>query len=142
MTRHLRYSLNVLPFVVALVILMVLPRLERALFPVVSDFVVTSLTKTPEYVVVSGYMRKTRDCTFVGVQAVAVQEAHEHDIPLIFLDARNNNATRPLGSQAWGPWKVTFPTTYADSVKLTSTHRCHPFYATDTPLANIPLREH
>lgn len=140
MSRHLRYSLNVLPFVVALSILMILPRLERALLPVVTGFVVTSMTKTPEHVVLSGYMRKDRDCIFVGVQAVAIQDAHEHDVPLIFLDARNNNATRPQGSQAWGPWKVTVPALYADSIKLISTHRCHPFYTTDTELASIPLR--
>jgi hypothetical protein len=107
----------------------------------VKDFGVTSLVVTADSVEMSGYMRKVRDCKFIGVQALAVDgSGHEHDAPLIFLDAKNNNATRPQGTQGWGPWKVTIKTKDADSVRLVSTHRCHWVYANDTSLANIPLR--
>lgn len=142
MTRHLRYSLNILPFVTAILVLMIVPRLEKWLMPVVSDFVVASVWAETDAVFMTGYMRKARDCTFVGVQAVTFQEGHEHDVPLVFLDTRNNNATRPPGTQAWGPWMVTVRTDHADAVKLTATHRCHPFYTTDTVLATVPLRGH
>lgn len=142
MTRNVRYGLNALPALIALLLVMLVPRIEHYLFPVVRDFVVVGMTKEPEAVTINGYMRKVRDCTFVGVQAVAMAGGVEVDVPLIFLDAKNNNATRPQGTQGWGPWRVTVKVSDADSIKLTSTHRCHWVYANDTHLANIPLREY
>lgn len=143
MTRNTRYSLNMLPALVALFLAITLPYLERLLFPVVKDFVVVGMVKEPQAVTINGYMRKVRDCKFVGVQAVSIDSSgHEQDAPLIFLDAKNNNATRPQGTQTWGPWQITVKVADADSVRLTATHRCHYVYANDTLLANIPLREY
>ena len=143
MTRNTRYSLNMLPALVALFLAITLPYLERLLFPVVKDFVVVGMVKEPQAVTINGYMRKVRDCKFVGVQAVAVDATgHEHDAPLIFLDAKDNNATRPQGTQGWGPWRITVQVSDVDSIRLSATHRCHLVYANDTKLANIPLREY
>ena len=142
MTNQTRFSLNALPFVVALFLLIAVPRIEHFLFPVVKDFVVTGMVKEPHAVVINGYMHKVRDCNFVGVQVVTVNDGIEVDAPLIFLDTQNNNATRPKGTQGWGPWQVVVKAEAADAIKLTSTHRCHPFWATDTVLATVPLREH
>lgn len=143
MTRNTRYSLNMLPALVALFLVITLPYLERLLFPVVKDFVVVGMVKEPQAVTINGYMRKARDCKFVGVQAVAVDATgHEHDAPLIFLDPEDNNATRPQGTQGWGPWRITVQVSDVDSIRLSATHRCHLVYANDTKLANIPLREY
>lgn len=143
MTRNTRYSLSMLPALVALFLVITLPYLERLLFPVVKDFVVVGMVKEPQAVTINGYMRKVRDCKFIGVQAVAVDSSgHEHDAPLIFLDAKDNNPTRPQGTQTWGPWQVTVQVSDADSIRLSATHRCHLVYANDTKLANIPLREY
>lgn len=143
MTRNVRYGLNALPALVALFLVIALPYLERSLFPVVKDFVVVGMLKEPQAITINGYLRKVRDCTFVGVQAVAVNSAgHEHDVPIIFLDAKNNNANRPQGTQGWGPWRITVHVSDADYIKLSATHRCHWVYANDTHLANIPLREY
>ena len=135
-----RVFIGLLPALVAALLVMLLPRIEQAAFPVVRDFLITNLARTGEHVVMSGYMRKVRDCRFVGVQAIAIDSAgHVHDAPLIFLDAANNNATRPAGGQAWGPWKVTIKAADADALRLVATHRCHWVYAVDTTLANIPM---
>ena len=142
MTSQTRFSLNALPFVVALFLLLAVPRIEHFLFPVVKDFVVTGMVKEPDAVTINGYMHKDRDCNFVGVQTVSISNGIEVDAPLIFLDAKNNNDTRPKGTQGWGPWQITVKVSSADAIKLTSTHRCHPFWATDTVLATIPLREY
>lgn len=142
MTRQTVFALNIMPFVVALLLVMGAPLAEQRLFPVVKDFVVTSLQRQPEAVVVSGYMRKVRDCQFVGIQAVAATGDAEFDVPLQFIDGTDRNATRPQGTQSWGPWRVTVPAIKADSLRLTATHRCHPLWATDTHLALIPLREY
>lgn len=142
MTRNTRYTLNALPALIAFMLVIFTPRLEHYLLPVVRDFVVVGMTKEPEAVTINGYLRKVRDCTFVGVQAVGVVGGVEVDVPLIFLDAKNNNATRPEGTQGWGPWRITVKVAEADSIKLTSTHRCHWVYTTDTHLASIPLREY
>ena len=143
MTRNTRYSLNMLPALVALFLVITLPYLERLLFPVVKDFVVVGMVKEPQAVTINGYMRKVRDCKFVGVHAVAVDATgHEHDAPLIFLDAKDNNAARPQGTQGWGPWRITVQVSDVDSIRLSATHRYHLVYANDTKLANIPLREY
>ena len=142
MTRNVKYTLNALPALVALLLVMLIPRVEHYVFPVVKDFVIVGMVKEPEAVTISGYMRKARDCKFVGVQASAISGGYEVDVPLIFLDAKNNNANRPQGTQSWGPWKVTVKVSDADSIRLVSTHRCHWVYTTDTELANVPLREY
>ena len=143
MTNPTRYGLHLLPALVALFLVVTLPYVEKWLFPVVKDFVVVGMVKEPHAVTINGYMRKVRDCTFVGVQAVALDAAgHEHDVPIVFLDAQNNNANRPQGTQGWGPWRVTVHVSEADGIRLSATHRCHWVYAVDTNLANIPLREY
>ena len=142
-TAQIKVSLNFVPALVAILMVFAMPRLEHLFFPVVGDFVVVGMVKEPEAVTINGYMRKVRDCKFVGVQASAIDATgHEYDAPLIFLDAKNNNATRPQGTQTWGPWQITVKVSDADSVRLSATHRCHYVYANDTLLANIPLREH
>lgn len=142
-SKNTQFSLNILPYVVAMTIIIFLPRVESALMPVVKDFVVTSMSRDESSVTISGYMRKVRTCQFVGIQAAAVRGKTTYDVPLLFLDAKvDSHSTRPSGTQAWGPWRVTLPAVQADEIHLTSTHRCHPVWATDTPLASLPLREH
>lgn len=141
--QRVKFSLNFLPALVAIFLVVMLPKLEHWLFPVIKDFVIVGMVKEPQAVTINGYMRKVRDCKFVGVQATSITpDGHEHDAPLIFLDAKDNNASRPQGTQGWGPWRITVKVADADSVRLTATHRCHWVYANDTTLATVPLREY
>ena len=97
MTRNTRYSLSMLPALVALFLVITLPYLERLLFPVVKDFVVVGMVKEPQAVTINGYMRKVRDCKFIGVQAVAVDSSgHEHDAPLCKCPMPTLSDCRPL----------------------------------------------
>ena len=72
MSKQTAFALRIMPFVLALAIVLGLPIVERLAFPVVRDFVVTSMLKEPSAVMLSGYMRKARDCEFVGVSVTAV----------------------------------------------------------------------
>lgn len=143
-TEQVKVSLNFVPALVAILLVFAMPRLEHLFFPVVKDFAVVGIQREPSAITINGYMRKVRDCAFVGVRAASIDAAgHEHDAPLIFLDTPNNNATRPQGTQTWGPWRVTIKTeSNAESVRLTATHRCHWVYANDTDLINIPLKDY
>lgn len=142
MSKQTEFALRIMPFVLAMAIVLVLPILERLAFPVVRDFVVTSMLKEPSAVMLSGYMRKARDCEFIGVSVTAVSGSDYYDVPIYFLDGGAQNSTRPTGTQGWGPWRITLPAVQADEVRLRSTHRCHPFWTVDTELAIIPLRAH
>ncbi len=140
--KQAKTSLNFIPALVAILLVFAMPRLEDLVFPVVRDFAVVGVHREPSAITINGYLRKVRDCTFVGVQAITVDSTgHGHDAPLIFLDTPNNNIARPTGTQTWGPWRVTIKTdSDAESVRLTATHRCHWVYANDTDLINIPLK--
>lgn len=142
--QRVNLSLNFLPVLVAILLVFAMPRLEHLIFPVVRDFAVVGIQREPGAITIDGYLRKVRDCKFVGVAAVTVDSTGRgHDAPLIFLDTPNNNITRPTGAQAWGPWRVTIRTDSNDeSIRLTATHRCHWVYANDADLINIPLKEY
>lgn len=141
MSRQTRYALNVMPFALAVFLLLFVPRFEAWVFPVVKDFVVTGMVKEPGHVVLSGYMRKNRDCQFRAVNAEALMGDHWADVPLRFLDSENHTATRPTGTQSWGPWQVTVPVSWATrDIRLTAVHSCHPVWPTESVLAVIPIK--
>lgn len=141
MSRQTHYALNVLPFALALFLMLFLPRFEAWLFPVVKDFVVTGMAKEPGYVTLTGYMRKSRDCRFRAVNAEALLGDQWADVPLRFMDSSNHTATRPTGTQPWGPWRVTVPVSLAtQDIRLSAVHSCHPAWPTESRLAVIPIK--
>jgi len=130
-------ALVVWPYVFAGMVYMLAPAVESALLPVVKDFVVTKYERKDDHIVASGYMRKIRSCQFIGVQATTEINGETVDLPINFQDNVISNATRPVGTQAWGPWKVYIPNVKGQVIKLTSTHRCHFLYSTDTVLTEL-----
>ena len=139
---YVKLVLRVLPILTAVLLLIVLRWAEYTFFPVVKNFHLTSIERVDNYIVMQGYMRKVRDCRYVGVSAEGITPSGHVDLPLRFLDAAivNDNTTRPRGTQNWGPWRVAIPTVpNINTVVLYSVHSCHLAWETTTELARLPL---
>ena len=140
---YIKLVLQVLPILTAILLLTVLRWAEYIFFPVVKDFHLTSLERVDNYIVMQGYMRKVRDCRYVGVSAEGTTPSGHVDLPLRFLESNtgNDNTTRPQGTQSWGPWRVVIPTVpNINTVVLYSVHSCHLAWETTTELARLPLQ--
>ena len=139
---YIKLVLRVLPILMAILLLAAFRWAEYAFFPVIKDFHLTSMERVDNYIVMQGYMRKVRDCRYVGVSAEGVTPSGYVDLPLRFLESSivNANTTRPQGTQNWGPWRVVIPTVpNINTVVLYSVHSCHLAWETTTELARLPL---
>ena len=139
---YIKLVLRVLPILIAILLLTALRWAEYIFFPVVKDFHLTSLERVDNYIVMQGYMRKVRDCRYVGVSAEGTTTSGHVDLPLRFLESNivNDNTTRPQGTQNWGPWRVIIPAVpNINTVVLYSVHSCHLAWETTTELARLPL---
>ena len=139
---YIQLVLRVLPILIAILLLTAFRWAEYAFFPVVKNFHLTSIERVDNYIVMQGYMRKVRNCRYVGVSAEGITTSGHVDLPLKFLDSAiiNDNTTRPQGTQNWGPWKVVIPTVpNINTVMLYSVHSCHLAWETTTELARLPL---
>ena len=140
---YIKLVLRVLPILIAILLLTALRWAEYIFFPVVKDFHLTSLERVDNYIVMQGYMRKVRDCRYVGVSAEGTTTSGRVDLPLRFLESNsvNDNTTRPQGTQNWGPWRVVIPSApNINTVVLYSVHSCHLAWETTTELARLPLQ--
>lgn len=111
--------------------------LEPLYFPVVRNWTAESMVRTDRKIEISGHMRKTRDCTFLGVSAVGVTNTGDKIwLPMLFRDnVTDHTYTRPVGAQGWGPWSVTIPLeAHVREIEFRSAHQCHILWATVTKL--------
>lgn len=142
MSKQTEIALRLWPLVLGMLIILGSMKIEHLAFPVVEDFHISKMERKGDYVVMSGFMRKTRNCTFVGVSAELVQGKTILQIPLTYLDSvSDHTATRPIGTQGWGPWQILIPAVQSNAtVALTATHKCHLWWTTQSHLANIPAK--
>ena len=139
---YIKLVLQVLPILIAILLLAALRWAEYVFFPVVKNFHLTSIERVDNYIVMQGYMHKVRDCRYVGVSAEGITPSGRVDLPLRFLESAivNDNTTRPQGTQNWGPWRVVIPSApNINTVVLYSVHSCHLAWETTTELARLPL---
>lgn len=137
-----RISMRVLPVFLAVLILVLAKGAEFYFMPVVKGFHLTNIERVDNKIVMSGYMRKVRDCQFVGVSAAGITEDGKVDLPLKFLDPDRlmDNGTRPTGTQAWGPWRIAVPTSpNVVAIDLESVHSCHIAWPSTTHLARVAI---
>lgn len=137
-----RVALRILPIFIAAFLLLSLRWMEYTFMPVVKDFHLTSIERAGGYVIMQGYMRKVRNCKYVGISVEGLTPSGHVDLPLRFLDANivNDNTTRPQGTQNWGPWKVIIPASpNILALDFHSIHSCHLAWETTTELATVPL---
>ena len=114
--------------------------LEPVFMPVVTHFNVETISRDKQVLTLSGSLIKARPkCQFAGV-TVKLEDSDAH-LTLVFRDNRKDDtATRPEGYQVWGPWTVELPPGHESGVIIfTSLHRCHPGWATATPLTRISV---
>ena len=118
----------------AVFLLFAVSEVEPLLFPVVQVWSPTQTDHLEKGFTISGYMVKTRNCKFVGVQ---VEDQNGIELPITFLDNRGDDReSRPVGSQPFGPWVIQLrPDSY--KIKLSSVHDCHPVWTTTTALGTI-----
>ena len=142
MSKHTEIALRLWPMVLGMLIILGAMKIEHLVFPVVEDFLISKIERKGDYVVMSGFMHKTRNCTFVGVSAELVQGKSVVQIPLTYLgNTTDHTATRPTGTQGWGPWQILIPAVQSNAiVSLTATHKCHLWWTTQSRLANIPAK--
>lgn len=137
---YFRVGVKVVPFFVAVLLLVLAKGFEFYFMPVVKDFHLTQIKRDGGYTIMSGYMRKARDCQFVGVSATGITEGGKVSLPLRFMDSANDNDTRPTGMQNWGPWRIVIPASpHVLAVELDSVHACHIAWPSTTHLARVPV---
>lgn len=139
---YFRIGVKVVPFFVAVLLLVLTKGFEFYFMPVVKDFHLTQIRRDGGYIIMSGYMRKVRDCQFVGVSAAGVTDGGKVSLPMKFMNSEsaNDNDTRPTGMQKWGPWRIVIPTSpNVLSVELDSVHSCHIAWPSTTHLARVPV---
>lgn len=142
MSKQVRWALNIWPFVMALLLFFGCYWGERLFLPVIKDFQIHSFVRVDNKIVVKGYMRKVRECDYVGVVVTAGESASSSvQIPVLFLDNKiDSQATVPVGSQEWGPWSLTIPYLNPKAMfTVKSLHSCHPIWVTETELIVFPL---
>ena len=140
-TRHLTASLRLLPFVVAIGLLLFIPRAEQFFFPVLRDFIIVSIKKEDKVMVVNGYVRKMRDCAYVGTQAWVKHGQARYEVPLVFPTTPSTRVSDPSGPLMWGPITAYLPLTSAEEIHVVMTHRCHPMWVHETQLVRMPVLE-
>lgn len=119
-------------------VLMLGPWIEKQFSPV-TTFAVTTVTCQGGCVTVSGWMRKERACEFVETYARAAgADSIPRVVPVEYRDKNiGKSFTRPTGPQQWGPWYIEASS--GEHVTLYARHRCHPFWTTETLLAEVKV---
>ncbi len=116
--------------------LLVGPWAESKASPVLA-FSVVDTTCQGGCVTVSGTLDKRRDCAFIETYARISRDGGISRIALIEYrgEKLGMKFKRPLGPQAWGPWHVEADS--GDRVEMYARHQCHPFWVTETLLAQV-----
>lgn len=105
-------------------------------FPVVEPLVVTKQELKGDQMVISGWLYKRRNCERIAVLAyVKFTDKPNTSLTLDFYD-NTMQVSRPEGVSEWGPWVMVLPAG-AKQVELYSSHRCHPFWVTQTKLGVV-----
>ena len=100
---------------------------ELEFMPVVDSFTIDDREVVDKKMIVSGTMRKVRNCKFIELSAYA----GSHRLSLEFLE-RHQKASRATGVQEWGPWSLEpVPTV---PIRIVTSHQCHPFWLSTTEM--------
>ena len=98
----------------------------------------TEIIRDADGLLIAGTMVKDRACDFIGVTAKADPNI---SLAIKFMDDDTPGTfSRPTGSQSWGPWKIFTPLApKINTITLTASHACHPFWVTRTEMVNIVI---
>lgn len=126
---------QVMLLIVSVLFILAVRAVDRS-FPVVRGFEVTSQRVTDLSVSIEGSVEKVRDCKLLEINAFTPEG---RKIAINFLDQpiEENQGTRPIGVQFWGPWEI-FNQNNA-SVNIYITHACSVFWSQTTKLTTLTL---
>lgn len=142
MSRSTRFALGIWPIVLGASLVIGANRFEHRYMPVMEDFVVTSMSSDGKNLIMEGYLNKTRNCTFSGLAVTGNKESDPVDLPIKFMDSPYRQENRPTGTQEWGPWQIVIPLApELKTISMSAHHKCHPFWATETHLVDLPLKD-
>lgn len=118
-------------------------RYETSLFPVVTDFTVTSLERSENGLLVSGTMNKRRACEFLEITAYTYPDNDKFAIPTRVTFYDDMVETRSAISQRWGPWSLHIPYEFEEvRVSVHSRHQCNLLYQTHSHLTDFTITNH
>lgn len=116
--------------------------IEHSFMPVIRDFEISKIEHTNTQIYISGWKRKERDCSFIGISAEGINADNERrDLKIVFQESHIPQYPIPIGKHTWGPWAIVMPVD--DNIRiltLTATHRCHPAWNTTTELIELDIK--
>ncbi len=101
---------HVILLTVSVLFVLAVRAIDRS-FPVLKDFEVTSRQITDVSVIIEGKVNKVRDCKLLEINAFT---SEGRKLAINFLDRPigENQGTRPVGIQFWGPGGIVPPEQY------------------------------
>ena len=117
--------------------------IEMAALPVVTDFAVTSISKTSNTYSVTGLYNKRRSCELISTSVLAFAPANPK-LPAVLVHQikhQDPGANLPIGPVVWGPYLMTAPSSFgqATHLKAVSVHRCHALWLHESHYITLPL---
>jgi hypothetical protein len=112
------------------------PAIEARVFPVLRGAHVISAQRDGHAVVFDVAGTKARGCTYRGASALAGPRAGYMEQASITFPASVGDASaasRPLGEQSFGPWRIE-PVASGEVVAIQLRHHCHGLWDTVTQL--------
>ena len=126
---------HLLLLVISVLFVLAVRSIDRS-FPVLNDFEVTSQQVTKTSVRIEGKVNKVRDCKLLEINAFTPEGRR---IAINFLDKpiEENQGTRPIGVQFWGPWELFNQNN--TSINIFITHACSVFWSQTSKLTTLTL---
>ena len=120
-------------FLVQLTTIVIGPRFEGRLFPVIGQVEITDVeeSKCEDCVSISGRFEKLRECTFIDLLVVYQVPNRGHvGVPVRFT---NGPIVRGEGAHHFGPWEIDLSVRqFEENTIIEAFHQCHPFWVTVT----------
>jgi hypothetical protein len=111
--------------------------IEQEFFPVLVDWEAEEVRSEGEHILVSGYQRKVRDCTYVApIRAETL--SGEHLLVTSRAPASGQNWQAGPERRRFGPWVIHG--TKGRAAQLYAEHRCHPFWTIFSRLGPVEAR--
>lgn len=126
---------HLLLLVISVLFVLAVRSIDRS-FPVLNDFEATSQQVTKTSVIIEGKVNKVRDCKLLEINAFTPEGRR---IAINFLDKpiEENQGTRPIGVQFWGPWELFNQNN--TSINIFITHACSVFWSQTSKLTTLTL---
>lgn len=126
---------HLLLLVISVLFVLAVRSINRS-FPVLNDFEVTSQQVTKTSVIIEGKVNKVRDCKLLEINAFT-PEGRRIAINFLNKPIEENQGTRPIGVQFWGPWELFNQNN--TSINIFITHACSVFWSQTSKLTTLKL---